>query len=148
MEMWTIWLIAAGVFLAIEIVTVGFLVFWLAIGALLAMVVSFIFDSIIVQTAVFLVSSTILILLTKPLTEKYINKPTKPTNVDSLIKKHGIVITDINSIEGTGQVKVNGEVWSAKCSDDITIIKGTDVEVTNIDGVKLVVKPLKTAPSK
>ena len=35
--MWVFWLIAAGIFFIIEMATIGFLVFWLGIGALLAM---------------------------------------------------------------------------------------------------------------
>ena len=38
--MWQFWLIAAGIFFIIEIATVGFLVFWFGIGAIIAMVVS------------------------------------------------------------------------------------------------------------
>ena len=64
--MWQIWLIAAGVFLILEIFTMGFLVFWLSIGCLLAALISLITDSIIIQTAVFVLSSGVLILATKP----------------------------------------------------------------------------------
>ena len=64
--MWQIWIIIAGVCLIGEILTSGFLIFWLSIGALIAMVVSFFVDSIIVQTAVFVISSAILIFATKP----------------------------------------------------------------------------------
>ena len=142
--MWFFWLIAAGVFFVAEIITVGFLVFWLGIGALLAMVASIFTDSIAIQTAVFVISSAILIPLTKPLADKFINKKdTIPTNSYSLIGKHGIVTLDINPIEATGQVKVNGEVWSAKTDDESSIAKGTEVEVLKIDGVKLVVSPIR-----
>ena len=48
--MWQIWLIIAGICLIIEIMTVGFLIFWFAIGALLAMVTSLFTDNIIIQT--------------------------------------------------------------------------------------------------
>ena len=68
--MWGVWLIAAGIFFIIEIATVGFLIFWLGIGALLAMIVSFFTSNIIIQTAVFVISSTILIFATKPLVNK------------------------------------------------------------------------------
>ncbi|MBQ2916763.1 MAG: NfeD family protein [Clostridia bacterium] len=141
--MWSIWLIAAGVFFIAEIATTGFLIFWLGIGALLAMITSFIANSIIIQTIVFVVSSCILIPLTKPLADKFIAKKTVPTNSYSLISKHGIVIVDINPIEGVGQVKVNGETWSAKTEDESIITKGTEIEVIKIDGVKLVVSPIK-----
>lgn len=36
--MWQFWLILAGLFLILEIITVGFLVFWFSVGALVAMV--------------------------------------------------------------------------------------------------------------
>ena len=75
--MWCFWLIAAGVFFVVEIITVGFLVFWLGIGALLAMVASIFTDSIAIQTSVFVISSAILIPLTKPLADKFINKKQK-----------------------------------------------------------------------
>lgn len=139
--MWSVWLIAAGVFFIVEMATTGFLIFWLAVGSLLAMITSFITDSIIIQTIVFVVSSCILIPLTKPLADKFIAKKTVPTNSYSLINKRGIVIVDINPIEGVGQVKVNGEIWSAKTEDGSTITKNTEIEVIKIDGVKLIVSP-------
>ena len=141
--MWSLWLIAAGVFFIVEIATTGFLIFWLAIGSLLAMVTSFITDSIVFQTIVFVVASCILIPLTKPLADKFTGKKTVPTNSYSLINKRGIVILDINPIEGVGQVKVNGEIWSAKTEDGTTITKGTEIQVNKIDGVKLIVTPIK-----
>ena len=138
--MWYIWLIAAGVFFIAEMITTGFLVFWLGIGGLLAMITSFITDSIFIQTAVFVISSVILIPLTKTFVHKYIDNGTKVvTNAYGIIGKTGIVTMDINPIEATGQIKVNGEVWSAKA--DTNIPKGTEVEVLKIDGVKLIVTP-------
>ena len=141
--MWSFWLIIAGLFFIIEIATVGFLIFWLGIGALLAMLTSFITNNLVLQTVVFVVSSAILIPLTKPLVDKFINKKTVPTSSYSLIGKQGIVIADINSLEATGLVKVNGETWSAKSDSGEPISKDTQIEVLAIDGVKVIVKPIK-----
>ena len=142
--MWQIWLIIAGVCLVIEIITVGFLVFWLAIGALLAMLTSFFTDNLIIQTAVFVISSGLLIFATKPFVKKFMdNKKSVKTNVYSVVGKVGIVTSDINSIDGSGQVKVNGEVWSAVGKNDANIAKGTEVQVKEINGVKAVVTPIK-----
>lgn len=144
MYMWQIWLIISGLFFIGEIITVGFLVLWLSIGSLLAMVVSiFAPDAIILQTSIFLISSTLLILFTKPLVDKYITRKTVPTNVNTLIGKKAIVLTSINSLEATGQVKVNGETWSAKTETEEIIEIGTEVEILQVDGVKLLVKPCK-----
>ncbi|MBO4816362.1 MAG: NfeD family protein [Clostridia bacterium] len=140
--MWIFWLIAAGIFFIIEIATVGFLIFWLAIGALFAMVTSFFTANIIIQTAVFVVISSILIPLTKPFVDKFTRKDSVPTNSYSLINKKGIVTKDINPTLGTGLVKVNGETWSAKTDDETSILKDTEVEIIAIDGVKLIVKPI------
>lgn len=141
--MWSFWLIAAGIFFIIEIATVGFLIFWLGIGALFAMIASFFTSNIVAQTIVFVTTSAILIPLTKPLADKFSSKETIPTNTYSLINKHGIVLLDINPIEGTGLVKVNGETWSAKSKNEEIISKDTEIEVLAIDGVKLIVTPVK-----
>lgn len=141
--MWQIWLIAAGVFFILEIITIGFLVFWLAIGCLLAMLISFFTDSIIIQTTVFVVSSGILIFATKPLVKKLAEKDTAKTNVYSLAGKKAIVIEDIDWSTGSGQIKVDGQIWSAKTKEQIRILKGTKVEIESVEGVKAFVKPLK-----
>ena len=141
--MWQIWLIAAGIFFIIEIFTVGFLIFWLGIAALLAMLISFFTDSIILQTTVFVISSGILIFATRALADKIIKKDTVPTNVYSIVGQKGIVIEDIDWTTGKGQIKSEGEIWSAKTREQINIPKGTEVEIESIDGVKVFVKPLK-----
>lgn len=138
--MWQFWLIIAGIFFVLEMITVGFLVFWLGIAALLSMIVSLFTDNLIIQTAVFVISSTLLIFLTKPFVKKFINnKDTVATNAYSIIGKKGLVVEDIDSVNSTGQIKVNGEIWSAKCLDSDLIPKNTTIKVHNIDGVKAVV---------
>lgn len=138
--MWQIWLIAAGVFFVGEIITVGFLLFWFGIAALLAMCVSFFTTNLVIQSAVFLITSVILLLATKPLTNKFIKHETVPTNTYSLIGKKGIVIQEINNIEGKGQIKVGGETWSAQNKVEEIIPEGKEVEITKIEGVKAIVK--------
>ena len=141
--MWQIWLIISGVCFIAEIITVGFLIFWLAIGALFAMVVSFFTDKIIIQTAVFVISSTVLIFATKPFVKKFAKTKDVKTNAYSIIGKNAIVTKDIDSINGKGQIKVDSETWSALGKDDMNIEKGTEVEVLKIDGVKAIVTPVK-----
>ena len=141
--MWQIWLIIAGVCLVAEIITTGFLVFWLAIGALISMVVSLFTDNIIIQTATFVISSAILIFATKPFVKKFAKTKDVKTNAFSIIGQNGVVTKEIDSINAKGQVKVDGETWSAVGKNDIDIPKGTEVEVLEIKGVKAVVTPVK-----
>lgn len=143
--MWQIWLIIAGICLIIEIITVGFLVFWFAIGSLFAMIVSLFTSNLIIQTSVFVISSTILIFATKPFVRKFANNNNLvKTNVYSIIGKVGIVTEDINSINSTGQIKVEGETWSALGENDTNIEKGTEVKILEVKGVKVIVAPIKS----
>lgn len=140
--MWQFWLIASGIFFIAEAITVGFLIFWLGIGALIAMVVSFFTDSLIIQMAVFVITSTLLLFATRPFVTKYVNSKTIATNSFSIIGKKAIVIQEINTTLGKGQIKLNGDVWSAKTEKDSVIPEGTEVEIFKIDGVKAVVAPV------
>jgi len=75
--MWQVWLILAGVFLVIEIINFGFLIFWFSIGALVAMVVSLFVENAIIQTTVFLIVSTLLLFFTKPFNAQEVIKGLK-----------------------------------------------------------------------
>ncbi len=142
---WQIWLIIAGICLIIEIATVGFLVFWFAVAALITCLLSLFIHNVIIQTAIFVVLSALLIFLTRPFANKIGKKDKVVTNSSSLIGKEGTVLKDITFNSATlGQVKVNGDVWSAVTEEDYGIIPAKSiVRILKIDGVKLVVEPLK-----
>lgn len=142
--MWQFWLIASGIFFIAEIITTGFLVFWLSIAGLITMCVSFFTSNLMIQATIFVISSAILILATKPFVQKFVHKKedTEKTNAFSIIGKKALVIKDIDSINGVGQIKVDGEVWSAEGINGSNIEKGTEVEITKIDGVKAIVTPI------
>ena len=142
--MWQFWLIASGIFFIAEIITTGFLVFWLGIAGLITMCISFFTDNLMIQASVFVILSAVLILATKPFVNKFVNKKetTEKTNAFSIIGKTAIVIKDIDSINGVGQIKVHGEVWSAEGTNGSNIEKGTKVEIKEIDGVRAIVAPI------
>ena len=142
--MWQIWLVISLFFFILEIATSGFLVFWFGIGGLVATILSIFVENVIIQTVVFLIVSTILIIYTKPLVNKF-SKPEQivKTNVYSVEGKIGKVTKDIEPVEGRGQVIIDGETWSAKSFDDSFIPKGTEIKVESLNGVKVIVKPFK-----
>ena len=74
--------------------------------------------------------------------KKFTEKDTAKTNVYSLTGKKAIVIEDIDWTTGSGQIKFEGQVWSAKTEEQVNIAKGTEVEIVKIEGVKAFVKPL------
>lgn len=139
--MWKFWLIVAGICFVIESFTIGFLVFWFGIGALAALVASLFISNIWIQSLIFIIVSSLLLIFTKPLVKKFVKeKDIIPTNVYSIIGKEGIVVESIDTINGVGKVKVNGELWSSTSLENIE--KGTKVKVLKVNGVKLEVEKL------
>lgn len=139
--MWQFWLIIAGICFVIESFTVGFFVFWFGIGALIALIVSLFVSNFFIQAAVFVSTSALLLILTKPFVNKFIkNVETKQTNVYGIIDKEGIVLENIDTIQSTGKVKVKGEIWSA--TSDVNIEKDTKIKVVSVNGVKLKVEKI------
>jgi len=130
------------VFLALvflELVTVALVCIWFAVGALAAFIVSLFVDSIYIQLAVFVVVSSIALLLTRKIVDK-MNSNKIPTNLDRVIGKVGIVTEEITKLE-PGEVKVDGKKWSAISTKKINV--GSKVETLSIDGVKLKVREIK-----
>jgi membrane protein implicated in regulation of membrane protease activity len=143
MDPYLIWLIVAGIMFVGEIATVGFLLFWIGVGALVTMCVSFIFpEMIVLQIAIFTILSTILIILTKPLMDKL--KPKEvPSNVYTILGKKATVSKTIDNTKSEGQIKIDGDIWAARSENGETINEGLEVEILKIDGVRTIVKQVK-----
>ena len=141
--MWQIWLIIAILFFILEMMGPGFLLFWVGVGALITMVISIFVDNIVVQIGVFAISSIALLFCTRPFVNKFAKTDNTVTNAKSIIGKKGIVTKQINSIKGTGQIKIGGESWSAKSSNEDIIEEGTKVTILDINGVKAIVEKTK-----
>ncbi len=142
--MWYIWLIAAGIFFVAEIMTVGFMIFWLGVSALITCIVSLFTSNLIIQTSVFVILSALLLLLTRPFVEKFIIKKDDKvvTNAYSIIGKEAEVIKAFDKSTKIGQIRVDSEVWTAKCENDELLNEGEKVEVLAIDGVKAIVNKI------
>ena len=138
--MTTVWLILCGVFLVTEIFTVSFLMFFPGVGAFLAFITALIGLNTTIQTLVFIISSALMIIFIRPLVTKLFKSKDTKMNSSALIGKTGVVLKDIKGDEKIGQVKVQGEVWSAVCKEDVEILKDSKIKVLAISGVKLIVE--------
>lgn len=135
-----VWLILGVVFVLLEASTVGLTSIWFAIGALAALIVSFLSHNFWLQAEVFVVVSLATLLLIRPLAAaRFHPKDNIPTNADSLIGKEGIVTQPIDNLAGTGQVKIAGQVWTARSESGENIPKGATVTAMRIEGVRLFV---------
>lgn len=135
------WLAVLIVLLLVEIATLGLTTIWFAGGALIACVAALLHASIWVQIVLFLVISVLLLLFTRPVAVRYMNKNRTKTNVDSMAGKEAVVTEDIDNLKAQGVVQVNGLEWTARAENNQDVIpKGSVVEVTRVDGVKLIVR--------
>ncbi len=129
-----IWFGAAVVFAIIEALTVGLTSIWFGGGALIAGIIALFCDNILIQIAVFLGVSIVLVAITRPLAKKHLNDKAQKTNVDAIVGMHAVVVSSIDP-PMSGQVKADGKVWTAVA--DFPIDKGEEVKVIEIKGVTL-----------
>ena len=133
------WIIVAIICGAIEIFTAGFWFLWLALAAFLVAIGGSLgwLATLESQLLIFALFTLLFIIFTRPLVLRFIESNDTVSNVKALIGQHGIVTSQIDPIH-FGQVKVNGEIWTAISSREIEV--NTRIVVTGIDGVKLVVE--------
>jgi len=122
---------------------------WFAAGALIALILSlfsFIPEVTIpwwVQLIVFVVVSTMTLLLVRPLSKRYFKRNTVNSNVDSLVGKRGLLEQEIKPFN-PGLCKINDVLWTAVgVEGKETIAKESVVEVVAIQGNKLLVKKVE-----
>lgn len=120
----------------VEAITINLVSIWFVISGLIALIVSLVIDSFVIQFGVFVIVGIVLMLTTRSSLEKKLVKKEK-TNLDRVIGMKGIVTLDIDE-NNVGEVKVDGKTWSAVSKQSLKV--GDKVKILKIDGVKLEVK--------
>ena len=137
----TIWLIIFVACIVIEIISMGLTTIWFAGGALIAAVGAALNAPIVLQIALFVLVSLVLLYFTRPIAVKYFNKDRVKTNAESLVGRQAIVVSEIDNLQGIGQVTVGGREWTARTvTEGITLPVGSVVIIRAISGVKLMVE--------
>ena len=135
----SIWLVIFIVLVIIELLTINLVTIWFAIAAVFALLVDIITRNTMLEIIVLILSSFLLLLLTKPIIGRLKVKKVEATNLDMVINKIGIVTEDINQ-DKIGEVKVLGKRWSAYSNTELK--KDEKVKILSIDGVKLKVEKI------
>lgn len=136
-----IWLLLAVICALIEAFTLGLTTIWFTGGAVIASISAMAGCPLLIQIIIFLAVSILLLYFTRPVAKKKLKIGREKTNVDALAGKEAVVTVAIPPM-GTGQVKVDGLVWTAVSSEKHTAIPaGTTVKIESIEGVKLIVSP-------
>ncbi len=136
-----IWLAVLFVCIVIEVATMGLATIWFAGGALVSAILAMVKAPLWLQVVAFFVVSIVLLIFTRPVAMRYFNKSRAKTNIDSLIGKEAIVLSEIDNLQGIGRVQVDGKEWTARTvANGVVIPVGEVVIVNRIDGVKLLVE--------
>jgi|GEM_PF-64251 len=138
---WLVWL-AIGLLAAILEVTSQQLVFvMLSLGAVAAAVVAGLGASVTVQTLTFAVASGVLLLVARPVGLRMLRRSAPPvaTGTAALVGRTAQVLEEVT--EHSGQVKLAGEVWTARASGPtLPMPVGSQVTVLRIDGATAVIR--------
>jgi membrane protein implicated in regulation of membrane protease activity len=139
MDEWVWWMIAAGALAVGEVVTVGFFLGPVAVAAVLAAVVALVGGGLALQWAVFIAASIASLLVLRPLARRHLITPSRlRSGTAALVGCQALVLERVD-VDG-GQVKIGGEVWSARAFDEDEVIEpGKRATVMKIDGATALV---------
>lgn len=115
---------------------------WFSVGAVVALIMAAFNLHYLWQIATFVIVSMILILLTRPLSKRFMKRDIIKTNVSSLIGQQGTILKEV-SLNQRGEVQVQTRIWTAFTLDNITILQGEIVRIVDIEGNKLLVEPVR-----
>ena len=141
---WIVWLAILVLSLIAEAAGPALISIWFSVGALLALILSFIPEvPYWVEIIVFLVGSVATFLLIRPIIKKIMKKRLIHTNVDAIVGSRGIMKLGADSLNA-GEVEIRGAIWTAlPAKEGLSIPQGSVVAIVAIEGNKLLVEPIK-----
>ena len=140
MDPWLLWLIAAGLFAAGEIVSLDLVLLMFAGGALGGVVVALLGGATVLQMVAFIVVSGLLLALVRPIATKHLTNrtPLQLDGVDILIGRTAKVTRDIDS--SGGRIRMGADEWSARTQHSgEAFAVGDTVRILQVDGATAVV---------
>lgn len=141
LDLWVWWISGAIILAIVEVISLDLVLLMFAGGAAATGLAAAIGAPWWAQIGVFVVVSTLLLLLLRPWLLVHLKGRVdlEQTNVHGYVGKPA---TTISAVDATGgRAKLMGEVWTARSATGEVIPSGTPVLVTAIDGATAVVTP-------
>ena len=138
-----VWLAVMIALIVLEAATTQLVAVWFIVGAFVSLISAIFIDNIYLHILLVVVFSALSLLLLRPIAKGKLNNKRVPTNADMVIGKTAVVIETIDNDAAKGRVQVSGLDWAARSYDKSIIQPGSKVGVCAIDGVKLIVVPIK-----
>jgi membrane protein implicated in regulation of membrane protease activity len=139
MPAWVIWAIAAAALAGGEVLTLGFFLGLLALGAAVAAIAAAVGLSVELQVALFAVTSVASLAFIRPIALRHLKTPARlKSGTAALVGTRANVLERVDA--DRGQVKIGGEVWTARAYDEDDVFEpGARVDVMKIDGATALV---------
>jgi membrane protein implicated in regulation of membrane protease activity len=140
-----VWLVVGVGLMIAEIFTLGFVLFWFGVGAIVAAAAGFLGAGIGLQFLLFAVVSIALTAMSRTIFVKYLPAQGEQfrTAIDSLPGKVGTVTGASKGALNEGAVKVYGSTWTAYPVDDVALTEGEKVEVIEVRGSSIYVRRIR-----
>jgi membrane protein implicated in regulation of membrane protease activity len=141
-HMWETWTALAILLGVAELMSLDLVLLMLAVGAGVGIVTALLGLPIAVQVLAALATSVAMLALVRPnIVKRMHSGPELTLGHDALVGKQGVVVSRVTG-DG-GQVRIGGELWSARAYDDTQVIEeGARVDVFQIKGATALVHPV------
>jgi membrane protein implicated in regulation of membrane protease activity len=140
------WVVLAFVLFVLEIFTAGFFMLPFGVGAIVAAVLEWLVpDSFVWQWVVFLVVSSVLLLVLRRFADRITHEPPEKVGADRVLGKTGTVVEELDPQSPKGRVQVGSEQWRAETDDGTSLPAGASIVVDRIDGTRLIVSAAEGA---
>jgi membrane protein implicated in regulation of membrane protease activity len=140
MDPWLLWLIAAGLFAAGEIVSLDLVLLMFAGGAVAGMTVALLGGATVLQLVAFIAISGLLLAVVRPIARRHLTErtPLQLDGVDSLIGRTAKVTREIDF--SGGRIRMGADEWSARTQHSgESFAVGDVVRILQVDGATAVV---------
>jgi membrane protein implicated in regulation of membrane protease activity len=136
---WVVWTIVAVALALGEVVTLSLFLGPIALAAVLAAAVGALGGGLVLQLIVFIGGSVASLAILRPIAVRHLRTPARlRTGTAALVGAKALVLERVD-VHG-GQVKIGGEVWSARAYDESQVIEpGARVDVVKIEGATALV---------
>lgn len=133
-HLWAAWLILAFGLAVVEVLTLDLLFLMLAAGAAAGALAAAVGGGAVISVIVAIVVAVSMLGVVRPVALRHLKQgPSLRTGTAALVGKQAVVVERIDA--SSGQVKLEGEVWTARPYDSTaTIEPGKTVDVFQIDG--------------
>lgn len=142
---WIFWVLLGVVLIVAETFTLGFVLLWFGVGALLAAAAGAVGIGLLGQFLIFAAVSIALTAASRTIFSNYLSRHGDndvKIGIDALPGQIGTVTSASQGALNEGAVKVYGSTWTAFPEiEDTKLVEGEKVEVVRVQGSSIYVRP-------